>query len=112
MSSVLNTEILDQLREILGEDFGLIIDSFHQEGGNLISNMQAASTSGDFQQMKEAAHSMKSMSGNVGAMELSGLSDQLQIASANEDQAKVDELWPLVKSQYDSAVIELSQLSS
>ena len=107
MDSVVNTAILEQLREMLGDDFGLIIDSFHEEGSALMASMENASETSNMRVMKEGAHAMKSMSGNVGAMGLSDLSDQLQIAAANEDAVTVAELWPQVRSLYSAAVEEL-----
>lgn len=110
MSSPINMEILNQLREILGEDFALILDSFNEEGEKLIKAMSSAMEDRNMDLIKEAAHSMKSMSGNVGAMLLSELADQMQIASANADAVKVEEIWPQVRDQYSLAVDVLNNI--
>lgn len=110
MSSPINMEILNQLREILGEDFALILDSFNEEGEKLMEVMAAAVADDDMNQIKEAAHSMKSMSGNVGAMLLSELSDQMQNASAAVDAEKVQQLWPEIQAQYPLVLNALNEI--
>jgi len=107
MSSVIDLTILDQLKDMLGDDFVLILESFRDEGSSIIQAIESAASSSDMNQMREAAHSMKSMSGNVGAMNLSELSDQLQIAAANSEAGQVHALWPEVKSQFEQALEEL-----
>ena len=110
MSSPIDMEILNQLREILGDDFVLILDSFNSEGEKLMEVMSSALSNADMEKIKEAAHSMKSMSGNVGAMHLSELADQMQIASGNADGEQVAKIWPEIQVQYPLAADALNNL--
>lgn len=112
MDSVIDVVVLEQLKEMLGDDFVLILDSFRAEGKSIMLSMEQGSEASDMTAMKEGAHAMKSMSGNVGAMMLSDLSDKLQIAAANGDADSVADLWPQVKSQFSAALDELETHSN
>jgi HPt (histidine-containing phosphotransfer) domain-containing protein len=57
-----------------------LVDTFLEDGDRQIAAMRAGVAGGDVEMLSRAAHSMKSGSLNVGALELGGLSRELEEA--------------------------------
>jgi CheY-like chemotaxis protein len=67
---------LDKLLDTIGGDreaLGELVDSFLEEGPDLIDRMRAAAAAGDADALRQAAHTMKSSAADFGAMALSRL---------------------------------------
>lgn len=112
MASVIDTEVIAQLKEILGDDLSLVLDSFISESDGIEKDLREGMSSGNLDVVKQASHSMKSMAGNVGAMKLSELSDQIQVKAANQDAGGVAELIPEFDEQLQLARTEINSLKS
>lgn len=76
MKTVLDSSALDMLLDVIGGDPAALvelIDSFEAEAPALLQAMQAASASGELDDFRRAAHSLKSGARDFGAGELSAL---------------------------------------
>jgi signal transduction histidine kinase/CheY-like chemotaxis protein len=71
MDSVIDQEVLDELRAVLGSEVDRLIAVFLDTTPPLIAKLEAAALGPDFDALREAAHSLKSSSANLGAMALS-----------------------------------------
>ncbi|WP_167496482.1 response regulator [Desulfopila sp. IMCC35006] len=60
-----------------------IISAYLETTGPLVATLQQALAAGELEVMKKAAHSLKSSSANVGALELSELSKELELWNTN-----------------------------
>ena len=68
-----------------------LVDTYLAEGDRLVEDMVAAATAGDIAALVLPAHSMKSSSLNVGALELGELCRRLEMDSRNGSvEAPVD----------------------
>ncbi|HSX21016.1 MAG TPA: Hpt domain-containing protein [Gammaproteobacteria bacterium] len=75
---LLDREIIDMLRDAIGESLDSIIDLYIQDVPNDIAAMQQALAKNDLQTVHRLAHSLKSSSANLGAMQASALAADLE----------------------------------
>ncbi|MBD8524943.1 hybrid sensor histidine kinase/response regulator [Pseudomarimonas arenosa] len=77
----ISREIVDDLREIMGPEFESLVDVFLEDSPRAIQRLQAALEPLDLHGLITPAHSLKSTSANLGAMELSALAKQIEIGA-------------------------------
>ena len=93
-SGVLNTAVLDTLRETTGSYFAEIIPGFVDDTDNKMK--QLSELISDYEGLERLAHSLKSSSASLGATRLSSLAEQLETMSRN--QANKESIPPLLES--------------
>jgi CheY-like chemotaxis protein len=70
MDTVIDQEVLDELRAVLGSEVDRLIAVFLDTTPPLVARLEAAALVPDFHELREVAHSLKSSSANLGAMAL------------------------------------------
>ncbi|MDQ3039937.1 MAG: ATP-binding protein, partial [Pseudomonadota bacterium] len=75
---VLSASILDELREVLGNEVDKIIAVYLEDAPRLIAQLERAAVGGDPIALRVAAHTLKSSSANVGATTLSEAARDLE----------------------------------
>ena len=78
---VLEPEMLDELREIAGDEALSIVNLFLEDAPRLIRLLEQASAIPDLEVMREAAHALKSSSANVGALALSAAAKKIELGA-------------------------------
>jgi signal transduction histidine kinase/CheY-like chemotaxis protein len=78
---VLDREILGELRTVLGAELDKLIDLFLDDTPMLLARLEAAALTPDFNELREAAHSLKSSSANLGAMALSSAAKRVELGA-------------------------------
>jgi CheY-like chemotaxis protein/HPt (histidine-containing phosphotransfer) domain-containing protein len=78
---VLDHGMLDELHEIAGDETARIISLFLEDAPRLIAQLESASTAPDLDTMRDAAHTLKSSSANVGAMALSTAAKRVELGA-------------------------------
>jgi signal transduction histidine kinase/CheY-like chemotaxis protein/HPt (histidine-containing phosphotransfer) domain-containing protein len=78
---VLEPEMLDELREIAGDEALSIVNLFLEDAPRLVRLMEQASAIPDMEMMREAAHALKSSSANVGALALSAAAKRIELGA-------------------------------
>jgi signal transduction histidine kinase/CheY-like chemotaxis protein len=78
---VLDHAILGELRSVLGAELDKLIDLFLDDTPLLIARLEAAALAPDFNELREAAHSLKSSSANLGAMSLSAAAKRVELGA-------------------------------
>ncbi len=78
---VLEPEMLDELREIAGDEALTIVNLFLEDAPRLVRLMEQASAIPDMEMMREAAHALKSSSANVGALALSAAAKRIELGA-------------------------------
>ena len=84
-----------------------LVDTYLEDGANQIAAMRTALDGGDTDALTRAAHSMKSSSLNVGALELGDLCRALEEAARNGIVADGPEQVPAIASEFARARQEL-----
>ncbi|MEO6138925.1 MAG: ATP-binding protein [Luteimonas sp.] len=78
---VIDKDILNELRSVLGADVDKLIDLFLDDTPMLLARMEAAALMPDYEELREAAHSLKSSSANLGAMALSTAAKRVELGA-------------------------------
>lgn len=84
---IIDLEVLDTLHDAIGDSLADIIKLYLIGTPNDLAQMQQAIESKDFTTVGRLAHSLKSSSANLGAMQTSALAAELEhiIAAGGED---------------------------
>ena len=89
MSDVhLDDAVLKALREVMAEEFPLLLDTFVADSEERLRNLHEALAELDGQALRHAAHSFKGSCGNMGAPALAALCKRLEDAARQGDMAK------------------------
>lgn len=83
-TKILDEEILDTLHDAIGDSLSSIIKLYLTDVPSMIAEMQQALASKDFVTLTRLAHSLKSSSANLGAMQTSALAVELEHTIAIE----------------------------
>lgn len=76
---MLDNQALERLRKLGGDRLaGRMIALFLETGPERIQAARAGERAGDFDQVRRAAHSLKSSAGNIGATSLQAIADRLE----------------------------------
>jgi HPt (histidine-containing phosphotransfer) domain-containing protein len=78
---VINEAILSSCARFLGSEAGQLIELFLQDTPQLVGALEAAAITPDFNELREAAHSLKSSSANLGAMALSAAAKRVELGA-------------------------------
>ncbi len=78
---VLDHSMLDELHEIAGDETARIIGLFLEDAPRLIAQLESAAAVPDLDAMRDAAHTLKSSSANVGAMALSTAAKRVELGA-------------------------------
>lgn len=77
---VLDPEVLEELRSILGTEVDRLIEVFLDDTPRLIAALEGAVVGPDYEMLRNASHTLKSSSANLGAMSLSNAAKKLELA--------------------------------
>jgi CheY-like chemotaxis protein/HPt (histidine-containing phosphotransfer) domain-containing protein len=75
---VLNREIVDDLREIMGEEFVALVRVFLEDAPGALQKLERAASQGEIDALVGPAHSLKSTSANLGALALSDIARTIE----------------------------------
>lgn len=75
---VLSREIVDDLREIMGEEFVALVRVFLEDAPQALQKLEQAAAKRDIDALIGPAHSLKSTSANLGALALSDLARTIE----------------------------------
>ena len=90
---VVNHEALLELKEVMEDDFGLLIDTFLADGPERIEELKRNLSDGQLTEMEKPAHTLKGSSSNIGAMMLAAacadLVDQIRAGAVADPAASI-----------------------
>ncbi len=81
---VIDPEVLEELRSILGTEVDRLIEVFLDDTPRLIAALEAAAVGPDYEMLRNASHTLKSSSANLGAMSLSNAAKKLELATRTQ----------------------------
>ena len=112
MTNALDSEMLAQLRELMGDDFHALIAAFLKDSAERMNDVEAAFAAGDRERLRRAAHALKGMCLNMGARSLAKALASLEAAAARAgDGAQLAPLWQTVCLEYPPARVEAEALA-
>lgn len=104
---VLDHSMLDELQEIAGDETARIVGLFLEDAPRLIARLESASTIPDLDAMRDAAHTLKSSSANVGAMALSTAAKRVELGARAQKLDRPAVAVALVIAEYARARMAL-----
>lgn len=81
---VLDDSALEELYAVIGADASRIVTVFLEDAPHLLGQLERAALAPDFPALREAAHSLKSSSANLGAMALSAAAKRIELGARME----------------------------
>jgi HPt (histidine-containing phosphotransfer) domain-containing protein len=90
MASTIDPDVIQELLDIMEDEFDVLLETYLVDAVLKFETLDSAIVSGDKEQLREAAHSLKGSSSNIGAIPLSGLCSNIEtLARENQiDEAK------------------------
>ena len=104
---VLDPQVLDELLQIAGSETKRIIGLFLEDAPRLIARLENAASQPDLGAMRDAAHTLKSSSANVGAMSLSTAAKRVELGARAQKLDRPAVAVALVIAEYARARIAL-----
>ena len=78
---VLDGEVLAELRDVMGAEFGSLVQMFLVDAAKYIDQLEAAAAGNNLEQMVAPAHTLKSSSANLGAMAVSAAAKRIEVGA-------------------------------
>lgn len=85
MSCELEPAIINELKEIMGEDLNFLLEAYLTDSQENISQLHEAVDDACCEDVRQYAHSLKGSSRNVGATEVANYCEQLENAAKQGD---------------------------
>lgn len=109
---VLDHEVLEELRAVLGTDLDHLIDVFLDDSPRLIAALEQAAIGPDYDALRDAAHSLKSSSANLGAMSLSTAAKRVELGARERLLERPAVAVALVANEFTRARVALKAASA
>ena len=106
---ILNLDIFNKLRSLFGDNFSFGVDQYTTNALKNVQDMEQALQQGDAEVLERAAHSLKSASGQFGALVLSGLAAQMEVLGRNADFDNAQQVMPGIRSAHEQAADAMVQ---
>lgn len=106
----LDYDALNTLKDVMEDDFSLLIDTFIQDSTERLQKLQTIITSGNADLIRRAAHSFKGSSSNVGATNLSSLCAALERKALEGNLVDLDESLRSIEEEFARVQILLQEL--
>lgn len=109
-SSSIDLNTLNELKEIMEDDFNELITIFISDGINQIELLKQAIESSETENIRRIAHTLKGSSSNLGITGLSELSKTLEYSAAENQLADADALLKKISSEFETVKKTLEEL--
>ncbi|VAW99614.1 diguanylate cyclase/phosphodiesterase (GGDEF & EAL domains) with PAS/PAC sensor(s) [hydrothermal vent metagenome] len=103
----IDLEKIQQLQELMGEAMSELINSFVTSSSDVIHSIQHAKQVMDSAELYQLAHSLKGTSGNVGAVQLMGLSSKIEQLAKQGQLNDVDSIIEQLLMSFDETKKQL-----
>jgi CheY-like chemotaxis protein len=112
-NGVVDLQVLDSIRSLQqagGPDIlAKMIDIFTSEAPHYIEQLKLAMSQSNTEGLCKAAHSLKSISGNLGALQLAQMAKDLETMGYSDTVSKAGELIVAIESSYADVALVLNQ---
>jgi PAS domain S-box-containing protein len=111
IAAVLDLEAFQALEEMLGQDTVLVdvIEHYLEEAPKLLQTLTLAVAEGNVTALEQAAHSLKSSSAMLGAIQISQLCQQLETMGEQNTLTGATELLSRLRREYETIEVALQQ---
>ena len=106
----LNVEALNELKEVMGDEFSLLIDTFTSDSIVRIETINAAVAELSADDIRRTAHSFKGSASNMGATHLADLCRRLEELGADGQTEGAQSLAEQIMAEYGQVKAALAAL--
>jgi len=110
-NNIVDSTIIDSLKEIMGDAFGVLISTFVDDTGKLVHSLSELQKQNDLEVFTRNAHSIKSSSANLGALNLSSIAASLEAQGKAGDISNTTEELSNIVDEYEKVCVELNKIS-
>ena len=104
----LNLELFEELRILLNDNFSYLIDTYISDTTKRVEQLNAAIETENWDEVRTIAHVMKSSSANIGALELSDISQQIEHDSVyNTKGIKI--IYARLRAEFNAVILCLNK---
>ncbi len=96
-TQTIDMDIVEELKDVMGDDFSLLVESFIRDGQQRLQVMKVALDGQDQEALRAQAHSFKGSSSNLGALQvrdyclaLETLASRGELAAAPAEMEKLE----------------------
>ncbi len=108
----LDAEVLAELKDVMGAEFGSLVQLFLADAAKYIEQLEAAAASNQLEQMVTPAHTLKSSSANLGAMAVSEAAKRIEIGARDGVLQRPAVAVAVLESEFQRASEALRQLAT
>ena len=87
MTAAVEQDVLNELKDIMEDEFGAVIEDYLQQGQELLADALEQLAAKDFDTLRRTAHTFKGSCMNIGALELQQHMATLEQAAVSRDAA-------------------------
>ncbi|MBV1873917.1 MAG: Hpt domain-containing protein [Gammaproteobacteria bacterium] len=102
ISKHIDEEVIEELREIMEEDFVELVSTYVSDSREGIKRLDAAFNTVSHENIRNTAHTLKGSSANLGAMPLSSFCAELEDLAKEERTAEAENLIERIKQEFSS----------
>lgn len=106
-SARIDSAMMAQLQELLGERFGELVERFIQDGERRLSLLRSAVVQPDFDVVHAEAHGLKGSSRNIGANDLGTLCGELEQLGKVRSAKTMPTLFAAIEQEFAAVCAEL-----
>ena len=103
----IDAAMIEQLRELLGERFGELVERFVSDGNRRLQLLQSAVADLNFEVIHAEAHGLKGSSRNLGAGPLGDYCQQLENDGKNKNSPSLEQTLAAVEQEFAAVVAQL-----
>jgi len=107
---VLDTTVINELREIMGADFKTLVASYIRDGGQRLQALHDGFAVGDVEQIRQQAHSFKGSSGNLGALRVTGICLEIEQYAREGNLSAAGTLMEALENEFQKSCDALADL--
>ena len=102
ISKHINEEIIEELREIMEEDFVELVSTYVSDSRERIKHLDVAFNTVSHENLRNTAHTLKGSSANLGAMALSSFCAELEDLAKEERTAEAENIIERIEQEFSS----------
>lgn len=106
----LDYDTLNTLKDVMEDDFALLLDTFMQDSSERISTLRAVIQQSDADLIRRAAHSFKGSCSNIGALHLSALCASLEKKALEQTLENLPQDLDAIEQEFDQVQLLLRAL--
>ena len=110
-NNAIDHSVIEALKEIMGDAFSILVPTFTDDTGKLVHSLSELQKQNDIEVFTRNAHSIKSSSANLGALQLSAMAAEIETQGKNGNITNSHILIEQLTDEFEKVCSELNALS-